>query len=421
MFKGAGMGGFVKGTGLAVGARICCIVPGANDMASWDSSIDGMSSVKQTVEDGVWQTVRAEASIMAAEDRSGLDELAAGLLPRFIHTSILQWDSLEEALAWILAVKLHTEVCPADMWKSLLAKVFCKGTSHTGELLASVIRTDLRVIKERDPACPGLAHATLNFKGFQGLQVYRAGAVLWRDGKHALASMLQSRMSEVFGMDIHPGAKIGKGVLIDHATGIVIGETAVVGDGCTLLHSVTLGGTGKDTGDRHPKLGSHVFIGAGASILGKVKIGDGAKIGAAALVLTDIPAHATAVGSPAKVVGVAKEDDPAALMDGSCKNVTAFPLRRNFSCPFRHLRSLSKGYTGLNEFARRLEERNICVPPTDVYAIFNELDVDQDGHLSAEELAEGLRRAEKVSQGLQRKDGEFLAPPMVNPVAQTTS
>ncbi len=140
-------------------------------------------------------------------------------------------------------------------------------------------------------------------QGFHGLQAHRASNWLWREGRTTLASLIQSRVSQTFGMDIHPAATIGHSIMFDHATGIVIGETAVIGNGCSLLHGVTLGGTGKENGDRHPKLGENVIVGAGATVLGNIKIGNGAKIAACSVVVKEVAPGMTVAGCPAKVVG----------------------------------------------------------------------------------------------------------------------
>lgn len=145
-------------------------------------------------------------------------------------------------------------------------------------------------------------------QGFHGLQAHRVSNWLWRQGRKSLASAIQSRVSQVIGMDIHPAAQIGHSIMFDHATGIVIGETAVVGNGCSLLHGVTLGGTGKEHGDRHPKLGDNVIVGAGATVLGNIKIGDGAKIAACSVVVKEVAPGVTVAGCPAKVVGVSKKE-----------------------------------------------------------------------------------------------------------------
>jgi len=168
---------------------------------------------------------------------------------------------------------------------------------------------------ERDPACDRYSLPFLYYKGYQGLQMHRIGHYLWRRRRRELARYLQSRISEVFAIDIHPAARIGVGILIDHATSLVIGETAVVGDNVSMLHEVTLGGTGKDSGDRHPKVGNGVLIGAGAKILGNVRIGAGAKVGAGSVVLDHVPAHCTVAGVPARPVGPCNSEQPALKMD----------------------------------------------------------------------------------------------------------
>ncbi|EAY98809.1 hypothetical protein OsI_20754 [Oryza sativa Indica Group] len=180
---------------------------------------------------------------------------------------------------------------------------------------------DLLAARSRDPACVGFSQCLLNFKGFLAIQAHRVSHVLWAQQRRPLALALQSRVADVFAVDIHPAAVVGKGILLDHATGVVIGETAVVGDNVSILHHVTLGGTGKAVGDRHPKIGDGVLIGAGATILGNVKIGAGAKIGAGSVVLIDVPARNTAVGNPARLIGrkngeVEKDEDmPGESMD----------------------------------------------------------------------------------------------------------
>jgi serine O-acetyltransferase len=158
-------------------------------------------------------------------------------------------------------------------------------------------------INTRDPSCNGYAYALLYLKGFHGIQCYRVANKLFRVNRKELAFALQSRISEVFGIDIHPAAKIGKGIMFDHATGIVVGETAKIGDNCSIYHNVTLGGTGNKNGDRHPKVGEGVVIGACSSILGNIKIGDRVKIGPGSVVLTPLTAGVTAFGVPAKIVG----------------------------------------------------------------------------------------------------------------------
>jgi serine O-acetyltransferase len=177
------------------------------------------------------------------------------------------------------------------------------------------IRRDLEAVLERDPASHGVSEPFLHYKGFHALQAYRVAHWLWENGRHALACYLQNRISEVFAVDIHPAARIGKGILIDHATSVVIGETAVVEDDVSMLHEVTLGGTGKTTGDRHPKVHRGVLIGAGAKILGNVHVGEGSKVAAGSVVLTDVPPHTTVAGIPAVVIGKPSTAEPSLEMD----------------------------------------------------------------------------------------------------------
>lgn len=307
-------------------------------------SIDASCSyVAELQTEIVWCTIQRDARAMSREQTGFLDDLASQLMPGILEDSVLKWASLEEALATHLASKLSWAAAPTERWQSILFTAFKNGISIQGVPTQELIKKDLLVIKERDPACPSLGHAFLYFKGFHGLQVHRAANWLWHNGQRSLASVLQSRASEVFGMDIHPAAQIGCGVMIDHGTGVVIGETAKVGNGCTLLHGVTLGGTGKQHGDRHPKLGSNVLVGAGASILGNVSIGDGAKIGASAVVLTDIPPSATAVGCPAKVIGKTKEANPASVLDHTCKPSRSVYPEKQLFVPLQTSRSLKDG------------------------------------------------------------------------------
>ena len=174
---------------------------------------------------------------------------------------------------------------------------------------------DLRAVFERDPACKGYLQPFLFFKGYIALKTYRVANVLWKEGRETLAIYLQSRGSELFQVDIHPAAKIGSGVFIDHGTGIVVGETAVIGDDVSMLHGVTLGGTGAERGDRHPKIGRGVLLGAGAKVLGNIEIGDYAKIASGSVVLKPVPANCTAAGVPARLVACPTEAEPARTMD----------------------------------------------------------------------------------------------------------
>jgi serine O-acetyltransferase len=183
------------------------------------------------------------------------------------------------------------------------------------EEIRDAIRKDIEAVTRRDPASRGISEPFLHYKGFHALESYRVSHWLWIQRREALACYMQNRISEVFSVDIHPAARIGKGIFIDHATGVVIGETSVVDDDVSLLHEVTLGGTGKTTGDRHPKIGRGVLIGAGAKILGNVKVGEGSKVAAGSVVLTDVPPHTTVAGVPAVVIGRPAVEQPSLEMD----------------------------------------------------------------------------------------------------------
>ena len=235
-------------------------------------------------------------SEMKNEARSDME--SEPVLSKYYLESILSHGSLEIALANHLAVKL----CNSSLPSQSLFEIFAGVLANDGEIVKSV-NVDLKAVKERDPACISYVHCFLNFKGFLACQSHRIAHKLWSQGRKVLALTIQSRVSEVFAVDIHPGARIGRGILLDHATGVVVGETAVIGDNVSILHNVTLGGTGKSSGDRHPKIGDGVLIGAGTCILGNIRIGEGAKIGAGSVVLKDVPARTTAVGNPARLVG----------------------------------------------------------------------------------------------------------------------
>jgi serine O-acetyltransferase len=248
-------------------------------------------------EDHLWNQIRAEVQRHA--DREPI-------LASFLHATILNHERLEDALSFLLADKLATPSLAAMLIRDLIEDVLQVAPS-----ILDMVRADIQAVAERDPASLGLSQPFLYYKGFHALQSYRIAHALWNKGRHALAINLQSRISEVFGVDIHPAARIGQGVMIDHGTGVVIGETAVIGDNVSMLHEVTLGGTGKSSGDRHPKVRSGVLLGAGAKILGNVIIGEGAKVAAGSVVLDDVPAHTTVAGIPAKVVGRCEAAEPS--------------------------------------------------------------------------------------------------------------
>lgn len=251
--------------------------------------------------DTLWATIRTEAQQEAEHEP---------MLASFLHETILNHHSLDEALSGLLAHKLSDHTLHALPLNELMLAVF-----KADKAIGVSVRADLKATVDRDPACKKYSTPLLFFKGFQALQAYRIAHHLWMHERRMLAAYLQSRISEVFGVEINPAARIGHGILIDHATGIVIGETAVIENNVTLLHEVTLGGTGKHQGDRHPKIRAGVLIGAGAKIIGNVEIGAGAKIGTGSVVLQSVPAHRTAVGVPARVVGRLETTSPALSLD----------------------------------------------------------------------------------------------------------
>ena len=238
---------------------------------------------------GVWAQLRVEAMQAAAEEP---------LLASYLHASILHHDKIEDALSYHLAQKLGHGDLSALQVREVIQEAYSADPS-----IAQQAARDMRVVRERDPACRTYLQPFLFFKGFGGLQAYRIAHWLWDQQRDVLAYHMQSRVSELFAVDIHPAAKIGAGVFIDHAHGIVIGETAVVEDDVSMLHSVTLGGTGKQGGDRHPKIRRGVMIGAGAKVLGNIEVGEDARIAAGSVVLDDVAARCTVAGVPAKPVG----------------------------------------------------------------------------------------------------------------------
>lgn len=254
-----------------------------------------------TAPDPLWEAIRAEAAEAVRDEP---------LLASFLHMTVLRHATLEDVLAFHLSSKLASPIMDARA----LMELFCEALADDGAI-ARAVRADIRACYERDPACDAYSMPLLYFKGFHAIQSQRITHWLWKKGRKTLAYFLQNRISEVMGADIHPAAAIGEGIMLDHGTGVVVGETAVIGDNVSLLQGVTLGGTGKVHGDRHPKVGDGVLIGANASILGNITIGDGAKVGAGSVVLDDVPSHTTVVGVPARAVGRPDEDMPALGMD----------------------------------------------------------------------------------------------------------
>lgn len=256
----------------------------------------------------LWQQISEEVSAMAA---------AEPLLASFLHNTVLSHATLASALSFHLANKLHSDFTPALMLREVFDEALTRQASIIDQLRCDIIATF-----ERDSACQNFAIPLLYYKGFHALSAHRVAHWLWQQKRQTLALLLQNRISVVFGVDIHPAAQLGKGILLDHATGLVIGETAVVDDCVSILQSVTLGGTGKESGDRHPKIGRGVLLGPGVKILGNIHVGTGSKIVAASVVLKDVPAHSIVAGVPARVIGEvaagangAGEAEPARKMD----------------------------------------------------------------------------------------------------------
>jgi serine O-acetyltransferase len=251
--------------------------------------------------DPVWRRVCDEA-IEAVR--------AEPLLGSLIHAGLLHHPSLERALAFRFSLKLAS----GEMSEQILREIADAAYAADPDLGAAA-RADLVAVYERDPATHRYLQPILFYKGYQALQSWRVGHWLWQQGRRDMAYFVQMRVSEVFGVDIHPAARVGRGIMIDHAHSIVIGETAVVGDNVSMLHSVTLGGTGKEDGDRHPKIGNGVLIGAGAKVLGNITVGHCSRIAAGSVVLQDIPPMKTVAGVPARIVGEAGCSQPSVNMD----------------------------------------------------------------------------------------------------------
>jgi serine O-acetyltransferase len=251
--------------------------------------------------DPVWDRLRAETEEMA---------LSEPALASFLHVTVLHHKNFNASLTYQLAQKVGNTEVRAMQLRELFDEVLADDPS-----IGDAARADIVAYYERDPACNTYAQPLLFFKGYHALQTYRVAHWLWTRGRRAMALYLQSRISDLFAVDIHPAARIGRGVFIDHATGIVIGETAVVEDDVSMLHGVTLGGTGKEIGDRHPKIRRGVLISVGAKVLGNIEVGEYSRIGAGSVVLHSVPPHCTAVGVPAKLVGCAGCDKPSHEMD----------------------------------------------------------------------------------------------------------
>lgn len=257
--------------------------------------------------DPVWDAVRADAQRVVASEPS---------LGSMVMANVLNHDSFEAALAHRLAERLDHPDVSAD----LIRQAFHDALDIRPEIGLDA-RADLTATLERDPATHRVLVPFLYFKGFQAIQTHRFAHVLWNAGRKDFALYLQSRSSQVFQTDINPAARIGKGMMLDHATGFVVGETAVIGDNCSILQGVTLGGTGKADEDRHPKIGNGVLIGAHAVVLGNIRVGDCARIGAGSVVTKEVPPRVTVVGVPARIVGEAGAALPSVSMDQMISSV----------------------------------------------------------------------------------------------------
>lgn len=249
----------------------------------------------------LWATIKQEISGQLLEESD---------MASFFSRRVLQHSSLASAISDILALKLASDDVPQSVLKQLFNDLL-----RDNPAVVKAMENDLLATRQRDPAVRFYSTALLYFKGFQALQAWRIAHTLWLKNRKTMALYLQSQISQVFTVDIHPAAKIGSGILVDHATGIVIGETCILEDNISIMQGVTLGGTGKDSGDRHPKIKSGVLIGTSAIVIGNVTIGEGAKIAAGSVVLRDVEPHITVAGIPAVKVGKPPGEQPALDMD----------------------------------------------------------------------------------------------------------
>jgi serine O-acetyltransferase len=251
--------------------------------------------------DPVWTRIRREAETVA---------LAEPELASFIYSSVLHHDTLETAVAHRIGERLDH----ADVSGELIRQAYADALEES-PAIGEAFRADIVATFDRDPATNRFIEPLLFFKGFHAIQTHRLANWLWNKARKDFAFYLQSHASAVFQTDIHPAARIGRGIFLDHATGLVVGETAVIDDDVSLLHDVTLGGTGNEIGDRHPKIRRGVMIGAGAKILGNIEIGHCARIAAGSVVLQSVPNNKTVAGVPARVIGEAGCAEPSRTMD----------------------------------------------------------------------------------------------------------
>lgn len=247
--------------------------------------------------DAHWSEIRLRAREIVAREPA---------LETLLKQTVLDRESFAECLTHRLTRKLVNHAASVEVLHATFMEAFLQKP-----VILQHVACDMIAVNERDPACPDVLTPFLYFKGLQALVCYRVAHYLWNEGRTEFALYLQSLISETFAVDIHPAARIGCGIMLDHATGFVAGETAVIESNVSILHEVTLGGTGKERGDRHPKVRSGVLLGAGAKILGNVEIGEGAKVGAGSVVLKDVPPHTSVAGVPAQIIGKASQVSPA--------------------------------------------------------------------------------------------------------------
>lgn len=245
-------------------------------------------------------------------DEAAVQSLNEPVLASFYHASVINHENFMCALAFQLAAKIDSNDVPA----MLIRDVIEHALKHDLRILQSAA-FDIKAHRERDPACDQYLMPFLYFKGFHAIQLQRIAHYLWRHGRKTLALFLQTRAASVFAVDIHPAVEMGHGIMLDHATGLVVGETSRIGSNVSILHNVTLGGSGTGSKMRHPQIGDGVLLAAGATLLGAIRVGNGAKIASGSLVLEDVPAHTTVAGVPAKAVGRPVADEPARDMDQS--------------------------------------------------------------------------------------------------------
>jgi serine O-acetyltransferase len=251
--------------------------------------------------DPIWTRLRDEAEAAAQAEPA---------LASLMITTILNHDRLEDAVIHRVAARLGRPAVPSE----LIAQTYAEAI-EADDSFGEAFRADILAVADRDPACSRLLEPVLYFKGFHAIQAHRLAHWLWHAGRRDFAFYLQSLSSEVFQTDINPAARMGRGVFLDHATGLVVGQTAVIGDDVSILQGVTLGGTGKERGDRHPKISRGVLIGAGAKILGNIEVGHCARVASGSVVLQPVPPKTTVAGVPARVVGTAGCAEPARSMD----------------------------------------------------------------------------------------------------------